>query len=183
MRKNNPFLTGTLILTLAGFLSRLIGFFLQGIFIADLRRRGYGHLSAPCSCHGTFLFPDSRRDSDCHFQIYRIGDNDTGLPDISSYTLRRIPSLHAPVHSLHMDSVSLFRLYSSQLFAGKQKRLSHTYLCPFHSLLFRTFSDQRLFLWHQKSRNPCSDTDIGTDRTCGKCLCDLWLFAVTRTGS
>ena len=42
MRKNNPFLTGTLILTLAGFLSRLIGFFYRAFLSQTFGEEGMG---------------------------------------------------------------------------------------------------------------------------------------------
>ena len=42
MRKNNPFLTGTLILTLAGFLSRLIGFFYRAFLSRTFGEEGMG---------------------------------------------------------------------------------------------------------------------------------------------
>ena len=42
MRKSNPFLTGTLILTLAGFCSRLIGFFYRAFLSQTFGEEGMG---------------------------------------------------------------------------------------------------------------------------------------------
>ncbi|MCI8946116.1 MAG: polysaccharide biosynthesis protein [Lachnospiraceae bacterium] len=42
MRKNNPFVTGTLILTLAGFLSRFIGFFYRAFLSRTFGEEGMG---------------------------------------------------------------------------------------------------------------------------------------------
>ena len=42
MSKNNPFLTGTLVLTLAGFLSRFIGFFYRAFLSQTFGEEGMG---------------------------------------------------------------------------------------------------------------------------------------------
>ena len=164
-------ITGTLLLTIAGVLTRIIGFFYRIFLSRVIGARGAWHLPVDCSRDGAWLCHYFHGHPDCYLPLCLKRDRKEKSGRRKKLSFLRTLALPAPICLIQRDPLEKYGFYRTRMARRRSLCTAFVYplalLCPkLHPCLY-----QRLLLWLKKNRCTGAHAACRADRARCHCLC------------